>query len=435
MSKTKEAPTTTAPAANGQHNAENNPFQAMLIRFNKAADMLELGDRERQILSHCERIVNVSLPIAMDDGSTKVFQGYRVIHSTALGPSKGGIRYAMDVNEDEVKALAAWMTWKCAGAGLPYGGGKGGIQCDPRYMSPGELERLTRAYTRSMVTVFGPDLDIPAPDMGTNPQTMAWIVDEYSKLHNNNFTPGVVTGKPLELGGSKGRGAATGRGVMNTTLMALGKMGKKPEECTAAVQGFGNVGSWAAKLLSAKGVRVVAISDRFGAYYNPNGILMNNAILFAEKNGSLQGFTEGEAITNEALLELEVDILVPAALENVITSQNAGKIKAKLISEGANGPVTAEADDILHDKGIFVVPDIVCNAGGVTVSYFEWVQNRRGHYYTEDEVNNLADVKLKEAFEAMYAMSVRHGGINNRLAAYLVAVEKVASGLKLKGKY
>jgi glutamate dehydrogenase (NAD(P)+) len=413
---------------------EHNPFQAMLSRFNQAADLLNLGDRERAILSTCERIVNVSLPVTMDDGTTKVFQGYRVIHSTALGPSKGGIRYSLEVNEDEVKALAAWMTWKCAGAGLPYGGGKGGVCCEPREMSLGELERLTRAYTRSMVTVFGTDLDIPAPDMGTNGQTMAWIVDEYSKLHNNNFMPGVVTGKPLELGGSKGRVAATGRGVMTTTLLALEKMGLKPENCTAAVQGFGNVGSFAAKLLSSKGIRVVAISDRWGAYYNPNGILISSALAYAEKNGSLQGFTEAEQIPGEKLLELDVDILAPCALENVITSANAGSIKAKLIAEGANGPTTSEADAILREKGVMVIPDIVCNAGGVTVSYFEWVQNRRGHYYSEDEVNAMADVKIKSAFEEMYAAAIRHK-VDNRLAAYLVAVDKVATGLRLKGRY
>lgn len=424
------------PKANGQpHNNEQNPFESMLARFNKAADMLKLDDRERKIFSKPEKIVHVSLPIAMDDGSTEVFEGYRVIHSTVLGPSKGGIRYAMEVNEDEVKALAAWMTWKCAGANLPYGGGKGGIKCDPRKLSQGEMERLTRAYTRKCVKTFGPDLDIPAPDMGTNGQVMAWIVDEYSALHNNEFIPGVVTGKPLELGGSKGRVKATGRSVMTTVMMALQKLGKNPEDCTVAVQGFGNVGSVAAKLLSGKGLKIIAISDRDGAYYNDHGILCSNAISHRDQNnGSLKGFEDAEEISNDELLALDVDVLIPAATENVITTANADKVRAKIIAEGANGPVTAEADDIIQNKGAFVIPDIVCNAGGVTVSYFEWVQNRRGHYYTEDEVNSRGDRIIQQAFEEMYAASVRHN-VGTRLAAYLVAVERAANGLRLKGKY
>ncbi len=422
------------PAANA-HSNENNPWESFLARFHKAADMLKLDDRERKILATPEKIVTLNIPVAMDNGETQVFEGYRVIHSTAVGPGKGGIRYAMEVNEDEVKALAAWMTFKTGVVGLPYGGAKGGIKCNPRAMSMGELERLTRAYTQGMVEVFGPNRDIPAPDMGTDGQVMAWIVDEYSNMHNGDYIPGVVTGKPIELGGSRGRVAATGRGVMIAAIEALKKMGKKPMECTAAIQGFGNVGSIAAKLLSSQGLRVVAISDRSGAYYNSHGILMSQAIHYMEHNNrSLEGFEDGEPISNEELLELDVDVLVPAATENVITTKNAANIKADLIVEGANGPISAEADDTIQDKGIMVVPDIVANAGGVTVSYLEWVQNRRGHYYKEKEVFERAEPMLINAFEEMYTMAQRHD-ISMRLGAYLVGVNRVAKALRLKGKF
>jgi len=429
------APAAAAPNYALTHNPHHNPYEDMLARFNVAAELLELNDRERAILSVPEKVVMVNLPIAMDNGTTQVFEGYRVIHSTVLGPSKGGIRYALDVDLDEVKALAAWMTWKCSVVNIPYGGAKGGICCSPRNMSAGELERLTRAYTQSMAEVFGPDLDIPAPDMGTNANVMAWIVDEYSRLNHNNFIPGVVTGKPLELGGSKGREAATGRGVMTTTLAALKKQGIDPKSCTAAVQGFGNVGSFAAKLLSERGIRVVAISDHTGAYYNAEGILISAATLYRNNNGGvLEGFKGGERITNAQLLELGVDILVPAALQNVITEENAGKIKARYIVEGANGPIAAGADSIINDKGIFVIPDILANAGGVTTSYFEWVQNRRGAYYTEDDVNDRADKIIKAAFDEVYQMSVVKK-VPMRLAAYLVGVQRVVKGLRLKGMY
>jgi glutamate dehydrogenase (NAD(P)+) len=431
---TKKGGTATL-TVNGAHGTKPNPFDSMLARFNLAADILHLDPRERLILSHPEKIVTVHLPVTMDNGSTEVFEGYRVIHSTAMGPSKGGIRYAMEVDQDEVKALAAWMAWKCAVVDIPYGGGKGGIKCDPRRLSSGEKERLTRAYTRSMSSVFGPDQDIPAPDMGTGPNEMAWIVDEYSKLHGNQFIPGVVTGKPLELGGSRGRVAATGRGVMTTTMAALKKLGLKPGDCTAAVQGFGNVGTFTAKLYSEKGIRVVAISDHTGAYYNPNGILVSSALQHREQNGGvLKGFKGGEEITNAELLELEVDILAPCATENVITEVNADRIRARIIAEGANGPCSADADDILNGNGIFIIPDILANAGGVTVSYFEWVQNRRGHYYTEDEVNDRADAKIKAAFEEVYQMHTLKK-VPMRLAAYLVSVDRVARGLRLKGKF
>ena len=423
----------TQSKATGNSHNENNPWESFLARFNAAADMLKLDDRERKILATPEKIVTLNIPVAMDNGETQVFEGFRVIHSTAVGPGKGGIRYAMAVNEDEVKALSAWMTFKTGIVGLPYGGAKGGIKCNPREMSMGELERLTRAYTQGMVEVFGPNRDIPAPDMGTDGQVMAWIVDEYSNMHNGDYIPGVVTGKPIELGGSRGRVAATGRGVMIATIEALKKMGKKPMECTVAVQGFGNVGSIAAKLLSSQGLRVVAISDRWGGYYNSHGILMSQAIHYMEHNDrTLKGFEDGEPISNEELLELDVDVLVPAATENVINTKNAANIKADLIIEGANGPITADADSTIRDKGIMVVPDIVANAGGVTVSYLEWVQNRRGHYYKEKEVYERAEPMLINAFEEMYTMSQRHD-ISLRMGAYLVGVNRVAKALRLKG--
>lgn len=417
----------------------SNPYESMLARFNAAADILKLSNRERAILSVPEKIVQVSLPVVMDDGSTEVFEGYRVIHSTAMGPSKGGIRYAMEVHQDEVKALAAWMSWKCAVVNIPYGGGKGGIKCDSRAMSADEKERLTRAYTAAMSEVFGPDLDIPAPDMGTDPNVMAWIVDEYARMNNNNYIPAVVTGKPLSLGGSKGRTAATGRSVMTTCMQALEKLKMDPKKCTVAVQGFGNVGSYAALLLEEKGMKVVAISDHTGAFYNKKGFDIKKIFETQDLRQPLSSWIsklgkDVETISNDELLLLDVDVLAPCAIENVITTDNAGKIKAKLIVEGANGPVAADADAVLEDKKIMVIPDIVANAGGVTVSYFEWVQNRRGHYYTEEEVNDRADRIIKEAFDTVYAMS-KDKKVGMRLAAYLVAVNRVAEATRLKGKY
>ncbi len=409
-----------------------SPFESLISRFNKAADILNLDDRYRKILSVPEKIVTVHLPVIMDDGKTRVFQGYRVIHSTVMGPSKGGIRYAPFVNEDEVKALAGWMTLKCAVVSLPYGGAKGGIIVNPKEHSEAELERLTRAYTRSMKDVFGVDTDVPAPDMNTGGREMAWIVNEYSRF--KGWHPGVVTGKPLELGGSKGRVAATGRGVMITTIAALGKMGIDPKTCTCAIQGFGNVGSWAGKLLAEKGIKIVAISDVSGGYHNPTGLDINAAFEYVEKNKSLEGWKGGEPISNSALLELNVDILAPCAMENQITIENAGNIKAKLIVEGANGPVAASADPILDAKGIQIVPDILANAGGVTVSYFEWVQNRRGAYWSEEEVNGKADAIMKEAFENVY-LTYRKYNCSMRLAAYVVGINRVSTGLSLAGYF
>ncbi|MCS6895494.1 MAG: Glu/Leu/Phe/Val dehydrogenase [Bacteroidia bacterium] len=421
--------------AEAKAHTHTDPYSSMLSRFHAAAEKLGLSPDEVDILSRPSEIHIAYLPVAMDDGSVRVFESYRVIHSRALGPGKGGIRYAPEVNMREVMALAAWMTWKCAVVNIPYGGAKGGITCEPKKMSVGELERLTRAYTRAMAEVFGPDKDIPAPDMGTSAREMAWIADEYSRLQRGNYTPAVVTGKPLELGGSKGRVEATGRGVTTVILQALQRMGRRPEGLTAAVQGFGNVGSITARFLSQNGIKVVAISDKTGGFYNENGILIHQAIQYRDNHGgSLEGFKGGERITNEQLLTLDVDILVPAALEDQITPQNAPNIKAWLIAEGANGPTTAEADPILNEKGITVIPDILANAGGVIVSYYEWVQNRRGHYYTESEVQDRADNTIKQAFDDVFTRAAANK-VSLREAAYLLAVERVARALRMHGKY
>ncbi|MDB4161100.1 Glu/Leu/Phe/Val dehydrogenase [Bacteroidia bacterium] len=405
----------------------------MMERFNEAAEILGLDESTYNALKSPEKAVIVSLPVTMDDGKIKTFQGYRVVHSSKLGPSKGGVRYSMGVNLDEVKALAAWMTWKCAVVGIPYGGGKGGIQCDPRKMSQGELERLTRAFTGAMRDVFGPERDIPAPDMGTNPQTMAWIMDEYSKLAGQ-ATPAVVTGKPLVLGGSLGRVEATGRGVMVSTRSAMAKLKMNPTESTCAVQGFGNVGSISAKLIEQQGVTIVAISDISGAYYNPDGLDIEEAINYVSREKSLEGYKGGKIISNDELLELDVDILIPAALEDQITEENADRIKAKLIVEGANGPTASNADAILDKNGVMVVPDILANAGGVSVSYFEWVQNRLGYFWTEERVNRRADRIMKQAFDSVYKAARKHK-CSLRTAAYIVAIDKVASTSKLRGSF
>lgn len=411
-----------------------NPFDSMMSRFDMAARLLNLDDQLYNVLKTPVKQVIVALPVTMDNGQIQVFEGYRVIHNNQLGPAKGGIRYSMDVHLDEVKALAAWMTWKCAVSNIPFGGGKGGIKCDPRSMSKGELERLTRQYVRALSEVFGPEKDIPAPDMGTGPQEMAWFMDQYSKLVGYS-SPAVVTGKPLVLGGSKGRVEATGRGVMVSARSAMLKMGLNPFKCTCAVQGFGNVGSISAKLLEQQGLKVLAISDVTGGYYNENGINIAEAIAYRDSNGgTLAGFPNTTSITNEELLTLDVDVLVPAAMEDQITSANAAEIKAKLIVEGANGPTSADADDILHNKGIVVIPDILANAGGVTVSYFEWVQNRLGYYWTEERVNRRADRNMKEAFENVYNTAQQHN-VSLRIAAYIVAIDKVANTTRLRGGF
>jgi glutamate dehydrogenase (NAD(P)+) len=420
--------------ANAATAHEVSMFEAVLARLDVAAKLMNLSDDVAQVLRNPAKQVKVSLPIMMDNGKVQVFEGYRVVHSTHLGPSKGGIRYAMDVNADEVMALAAWMSFKCAVANLPYGGAKGGIKCDPRTMSVGELERLSRAYTKAMKDVFGVNKDIPAPDMGTSGREMAWIVDEFNKITGDD-SPGVITGKPIAIGGSLGRDAATGRGVMVNTLAALKKMGLKPSEVTAAVQGFGNVGSHAARLLNEKGIKIIAISDHTGAFYNEKGIDIKAALDFAAKNNrTLKGFTGGTEITNADLLTCKCDVLVPAALQNVITEENASKVQAKLIVEGANGPTTPEADPILNEKGIICVPDILANAGGVTVSYFEWVQNKAGYYWTEDEVNTKHDLKMEIAFDAVWNNASQYK-TGMRIAAYITALQKIEQAVKLKGSF
>jgi glutamate dehydrogenase/leucine dehydrogenase len=422
------------PADNIIKHGSENPFESMKKRFDIAAKILGLDESDYNVLIAPQKSVIVNIPVTMDDGKVQVFEGFRVVHNANLGPSKGGIRYSMDVNLDEVKALAAWMTWKCAVVGIPYGGGKGGIKCNPRKMSKGELERLTRAYTDMMVDVFGPDKDIPAPDMGTGSQEMAWLMDEYSKLKGCS-QPAVVTGKPIVLGGSLGRVEATGRGVMVSARAALIKMGINPVGSTCAVQGFGNVGSISAKLLAMQGLKIVAISDISGAYYNPEGLDVEEAISYRDNNnGTLEGYVGGKQITNSELLELDVTVLVPAAMEDQITEENAERIKAKLIVEGANGPTSASADDILNKKGVLVVPDILANAGGVTVSYFEWVQNRLGYYWTEERVYRRADRVMKMAFENVYA-AAQQFDIPMRIAAYVVAIKKVAEVETLRGKF
>ncbi|MEY3644352.1 MAG: hypothetical protein RLZZ207_1047 [Bacteroidota bacterium] len=412
-----------------------NPLESMMERFNIAAEKLGLSDEVYNVLKNPAKQVIVSLPITMDSGKIQVFEGIRVIHSNILGPAKGGIRFAPDVHLDEVRALAAWMTWKCAVVDIPYGGAKGGVRCNPREMSKGEIERLVRAYTMAMIDVFGPDKDIPAPDMGTGPREMAWLMDEYSKAHGMTI-PAVVTGKPLVLGGSLGRTEATGRGVMVSALAAMQKLKINPFTATCAVQGFGNVGSWAARLLEERGLKVVAISDHTGAFYNEKGINVVEAIAYRDaNNGTLEGFTGGDTMKDAGdLLTLPLDVLVPAAVEDVITIANADQIKAKLIVEGANGPTSAKADAILNEKGIMAVPDILANAGGVTVSYFEWVQNRLGYKWTADRVNRRSDRIMKDAFDNVYQASIKYK-VPMRIAAYIVAIDKVAQTYTFRGGY
>lgn len=411
-----------------------NPFESMMSRFDLASETLGLDEEVYNVLKSPARQVIVSLPITMDDGSIKVFEGYRVIHSNILGPSKGGVRYDMGVHLDEVKALAAWMTWKCAVVDIPYGGAKGGIKCDPRNMSAGEIERLTRAYTVAMNEVFGPDKDIPAPDMGTGPREMAWMMDEYSRA-NGMTVNAVVTGKPIVLGGSLGRAEATGRGVMVTAIVAMEKEKINPYNATCAIQGFGNVGSYAATLMADRGVKIVALSDISGDYYNPDGINAREAQVYRDQNGgTLEGLPGAQRLESGEIITLDVDVLIPAAMENVITKKNAKDVKAKLIVEGANGPTSYKADKIISDKGILVVPDILANAGGVTVSYFEWVQNRLGYKWTRERVNRRSDRIMKDAFDNVYNTAKKYD-VSMRIAAYMVAINKVAETYKYRGGF
>jgi glutamate dehydrogenase (NAD(P)+) len=418
------------PATQAQH--KQSAYDSLLARFNEAADIINLDQRYRDILSVPERVIQVNLPVKLDNGTTRVFNGYRVIHSTVLGPSKGGIRYAPFVDIDEVTALAGWMSLKCSLVGLPYGGAKGGIALNPKVRSNDELELITRAYTRALKDTLGEGSDVPAPDMGTGAREMAWIFHEYSRT--KGYAPGVVTGKPTDLGGSKGRVQATGWGVMRAAMQAIEKLNWEPKETTVAIQGFGNVGTWAAKFLKDEGLKIVAISDHTGGYTNPDGIKVSEAIKYLRSNGSLEGYAGAEQITNEELLTMKVDILVPAAIENVITERNAADVQAKVIVEGANGPVSSGADDILESNGILIIPDILANAGGVTVSYFEWVQNRRGHYYSELEIRDKTYPILYEAFEKVWDAHKEYG-CTMRLAAYIVAIKRLAVGIDLEGNF
>jgi glutamate dehydrogenase (NAD(P)+) len=410
-----------------------NPYDSMMARFDVAAKMINLDEGVYNYLKTPVKQVIVSIPVQLDNGKVVAFEGYRVIHNNALGPSKGGVRFAPDVDIDEMKALAAWMTWKCSIANIPFGGAKGGVRCNPSELSMSELEKITRRYTANLLEIFGPDTDIPAPDMNTNDQIMAWIMDTYS-MHQRKTVTGVVTGKPLIIGGSLGRREATGRGVMLATMAALKKKNVPVEATTAAVQGFGNVGSVSAKLIHEQGIKVVAISDVSGGYYNSKGIDVIKAIDYTAKHKTLEGSKLGDEITNEELIEVDCGILVPAAKEDQITKNNASKIKARLIVEGANGPTSADADEILNDKGIMVIPDILANSGGVIVSYFEWVQDRLGYFWDEDDINKRLTRMMNEAFENVFSRALRYQ-TTMRIGAYITAIDKVAAALKLRGIY
>ncbi|MGR4065880.1 MAG: Glu/Leu/Phe/Val family dehydrogenase [Vulcanimicrobiaceae bacterium] len=408
-------------------------FGDAIAYFNDAADLLELDSGMRQILTHPSRQIIFSIPFMRDSGEFEVFTGYRVQHSFARGPAKGGIRFHPGVTLDEVTALAFWMTWKCAVVDLPFGGGKGGVTCDPATLSRSELERVTRRYAAELVEVVGPDKDVPAPDVNTTPQIMAWFMDTYS-MHVRQNVPGVVTGKPLEIGGSRGRVEATGRGVTICALDQMKVMGMEIDQTSVAIQGFGNVGLYAAKLFAERGCKIVGISDVTGAYYNPKGIHVGDAIEHVARHRNLEGFSGGERITNAELLATDCDVLVPAALEKVFNAENAAKVKAKLIVEGANGPTTPEADRVFRERGIVVIPDIMGNAGGVTVSYFEWAQDRMGYFWKEAEVNErLEDVLLSNLHEVRHIATTRNATL--RTAAYTLAIDRVVKALRLRGIY
>lgn len=413
--------------------SKENPFESMMERFDVAAELLGLEKGVYEYLKTPVKQVTVSIPIQMDNGEIEVFEGFRVIHNDILGPSKGGLRFAPDVNINEVKALAAWMTWKCSVVNIPFGGAKGGIRCDPSKLTLVELEKVTRRYTANMLDIFGEDKDIPAPDMGTNEQVMAWIMDTYS-MHMRRTATGVVTGKPLIIGGSLGRREATGRGVMMVTLAALERIKLKSKDTSIVVQGFGNVGSVSAQLLQQAGCKIVGLGDVTGGYYNKKGIDVEKAIEWMKTHKVLNGYVGAEKITQSELLELDCDVLVPAAKEDQITARNAPKIKAKIIAEGANGPTTAKADPILKEKGIIVIPDILANAGGVTVSYFEWVQDRVGYFWSLDRVNRRLERMMTAAFHAVYETAEQYK-VSLRIGAYIMAIDKVAKTLKVRGIY
>ncbi|HEX5005357.1 MAG TPA: Glu/Leu/Phe/Val dehydrogenase [Gemmatimonadales bacterium] len=413
--------------------SEENPFEAMMSRFDYAARRLNLDAGLYKVLRHPEKQIAVSIPVQRDGGDVEVYTGYRVLYNTSRGPAKGGIRFDMNVTLDEVTALAAWMTWKCAVVNIPFGGAKGGVICDPSTMSMGELERLTRRYTSAIIETLGPDSDVPAPDVNTNERVMAWIMDTYS-MHKRHTVTAVVTGKPVAMGGSQGRREATGRGCMLVTLEALKRLGMPVKGARVAVQGFGNVGSVAADLLAREGALIVAVSDKSGGLYNAKGLDVNDVLAWVRDHKVLAGYPKAEPIGNDQLLACACDVLVPAAMENVITSKNAEAIQAKIICEGANGPTTAKADAILEQKGIFVIPDILANAGGVTVSYFEWVQDRSGYFWDEDTVNRRLERIMVTAFDEVAAMADKHA-VNMRIAAYMLSIDRVAAVHRLRGMY
>jgi glutamate dehydrogenase (NAD(P)+) len=431
--KTRRAQSIIKPDRDRRFVTEDNPFEAMMNRFDDAARRLNLEPGLYKVLRSPEKQIIVSVPILRDSGEIEVYTGIRVLHNTSRGPAKGGIRFDLAVTLDEVKALAAWMTWKCAVVNLPFGGGKGGVICDPTTMSAAELERLTRRYTAEIIETLGPDSDVPAPDVNTNERVMAWIMDTYS-MHKGHTVTAVVTGKPVEMGGSLGRRDATGRGCLVVTRRALDRLGIPVEKAKVVVQGFGNVGSTAARLMAADGMQVVAVSDKSGGIHDPKGLDIPKVIEWIKEHRFVEGYPGAEKVTNEELLMLKCDVLVPAALENVITSKNAEKIKAKIICEGANGPTTAKADAILDKKGIFVIPDILANAGGVTVSYFEWVQDRGGYFWDEDVVNERLEKIMVKAFDEVVAMAEKHQ-VSNRIASYMLAIDRVAAMHRMRGLY
>ena len=423
----------TASPVSISHDNETNPWLAAAARFDEAAMRLGLDDGMQKVLRAPAREITVSIPVQLDDGRLEVFTGYRVQHSLARGPAKGGIRFAPDVTLDEVRALASWMTWKCAVVNIPFGGGKGGVICDPHVLSEAELEKLTRRYTYEIIDFIGPERDVPAPDVNTNEKVMAWIMDTYS-MHARHTVTAVVTGKPMALGGSRGRPEATGRGCMIVILKALKLLGLKPEDSRVVIQGFGNVGGMAAKLMSAMGFKIVCIIEYDGAVYNPKGLDIAGLQEHRRETGSITGFAGGEGMDRDEALFLECEVLIPAATEDVIYSGNADRIRCKILCEGANGPTTPLADEVLADKKIFVIPDILANAGGVTVSYFEWVQDRQGFFWNERLVNQRLKEIMTESFDAVVEYARTHQ-VNNRIAAYMLALDRVVLAIKLRGIY
>jgi glutamate dehydrogenase (NAD(P)+) len=412
---------------------ELNPWLAAEARFDEAAARLGIDDGLCKVLRLPSKEITVNIPVQLDDGRLEVFTGYRVQHSIARGPGKGGIRFAPDVTLDEVRALASWMTWKCAVVDIPFGGAKGGVICDPRVLSEGELERITRRYTAELIDFIGPEKDVPAPDMNTNEQTMAWIMDTYS-MHMRHTVTAVVTGKPLILGGSRGRAEATGRGCMIVTLQALRRFGLTPATTRVVIQGLGNVGGMAAKLMAEKGFKIIAVVEVDGAIHNPKGIDIASLMEHRHQTGSILDFPGAENIGREEAIYLDCDVLLPAAKENEITSQNARKIRARILCEGANGPTTPVADAVLAENGVFVIPDILANAGGVTVSYFEWVQDRQGFFWNEELVNTRLEELMVNSFNEVVSYAEKHS-VNNRIAAYMLAIDRVAFAIRLRGIY